>query len=58
MKTKSEKDFSIYFQPPSLTDAKKRGKEDIKVHYDFAIPEEMQQFGKDKYYLIQTYGCP
>jgi len=57
MKTKSEKDFSIYFQPPSLTDAKKRGKEDIKVHYDFAIPEEMQQFGKDKYYLIQTYGC-
>lgn len=57
MKTKSEKDFSIYFQPPSLTDAKKRGKEDIKVHYNFEIPEEMQQFGKDKYYLIQTYGC-
>ncbi|ULL17256.1 tRNA (N6-isopentenyl adenosine(37)-C2)-methylthiotransferase MiaB [Paenibacillus sp. H1-7] len=56
-KNRSEKDFSIYFQPPSLTDAKKRGKEDIKVHYNFEIPEDMQQFGKDKYYLIQTYGC-
>jgi tRNA-2-methylthio-N6-dimethylallyladenosine synthase len=54
---KSDKDYSIYFQPPSLTDAKKRGKEDIQVHYDFAIPEELQQLGKDKYYLIQTYGC-
>ncbi|WP_282941987.1 tRNA (N6-isopentenyl adenosine(37)-C2)-methylthiotransferase MiaB [Paenibacillus sp. RC67] len=56
-KNKSEKDYSIYFQPPSLNDAKKRGKEDIKVHYNFEIPEDMQQFGQDKYYLIQTYGC-
>ncbi|TVY10576.1 tRNA (N6-isopentenyl adenosine(37)-C2)-methylthiotransferase MiaB [Paenibacillus cremeus] len=55
--TKSEKDYSIYFQPPSLTDAKKRGKEDIQVHYDFGIPEELQELGKDKLYLIQTYGC-
>ncbi|MCP1305801.1 tRNA (N6-isopentenyl adenosine(37)-C2)-methylthiotransferase MiaB [Paenibacillus tyrfis] len=56
-KNKSEKDYSIYFQPPSLSDAKKRGKEDIQVHYDFDIPEEMREIGKDKYYLIQTYGC-
>ncbi|MFB0841108.1 tRNA (N6-isopentenyl adenosine(37)-C2)-methylthiotransferase MiaB [Paenibacillus oleatilyticus] len=56
-KNKSEKDYSIYFQPPSLNDAKKRGKEDIQVHYDFDIPEEMREIGKDKYYLIQTYGC-
>ncbi|MDO3676362.1 tRNA (N6-isopentenyl adenosine(37)-C2)-methylthiotransferase MiaB [Paenibacillus ehimensis] len=56
-KNKSEKDYSIYFQPPSLSDAKKRGKEDIEVHYDFDIPEEMREIGKDKYYLIQTYGC-
>ncbi len=55
--TKSEKDFSIYFQPPSLTDAKKRGKEDVAVHYDFAIPEDMQDLGKGKFYLIRTYGC-
>lgn len=56
-KSKSEKNYSIYFQPPSLTDAKKRGKEDIEVHYDFNIPEELRELGKDKYYLIQTYGC-
>ncbi|MCU6795418.1 tRNA (N6-isopentenyl adenosine(37)-C2)-methylthiotransferase MiaB [Paenibacillus sp. WQ 127069] len=54
---KDTKYYEKFFQPPSLTDAKKRGKEDIKVHYDFVIPDEMQQFGKDKYYLIQTYGC-
>ncbi|WP_010269304.1 tRNA (N6-isopentenyl adenosine(37)-C2)-methylthiotransferase MiaB [Paenibacillus senegalensis] len=55
--TKTDKDYSIYFQPPSLKDAKKRGKEDIQVHYDFSIPEELQGFGKDKYYMIRTYGC-
>ncbi|MEW9697636.1 tRNA (N6-isopentenyl adenosine(37)-C2)-methylthiotransferase MiaB [Paenibacillus sp. SI8] len=42
---------------PSYRDEKKRGKEDIQVHYDFTIPEEMLTFGKDKYYLITTYGC-
>ncbi|WP_426446956.1 tRNA (N6-isopentenyl adenosine(37)-C2)-methylthiotransferase MiaB [Paenibacillus sp. S-38] len=51
------KDYSIYFQPPSLSDAKKRGKEDITVHYDFEIPEELRGLGRDKYYLVQTYGC-
>lgn len=57
MKSKSEKDYSIYFQPPSLSDAKKRGKEEIQVHYDFEIPDELKEIGKDRYYLIQTYGC-
>jgi tRNA-2-methylthio-N6-dimethylallyladenosine synthase len=57
MSKQSGKDYSVYFQPPSLTDAKKRGKEDITVHYDFDIPEELRTLGKDKYYLIQTYGC-
>jgi tRNA-2-methylthio-N6-dimethylallyladenosine synthase len=54
---KSDKDYAQYFQPPSLTDAKQRGKEEIAVHYDFAIPEDMLEFGKHKYYLIRTYGC-
>ncbi|MED4601725.1 tRNA (N6-isopentenyl adenosine(37)-C2)-methylthiotransferase MiaB [Paenibacillus validus] len=54
---KSKKDYSIYFQPPSYSDAKKRGKEDIEVHYDFNVPEDMKEIGKDKFYLIQTYGC-
>ncbi|WP_336772211.1 tRNA (N6-isopentenyl adenosine(37)-C2)-methylthiotransferase MiaB [Paenibacillus sp. MMO-58] len=42
---------------PNYKDEKKRGKEDIEVHYDFSIPEELQNIGKGKFYLIQTYGC-
>jgi len=53
----SVKDFSIYFQPPSLISAKKRGKEEVRVHYEFAIPEEMKRFGDGKRYLVRTYGC-
>lgn len=52
-----EKDYSIYFQPPSLKDAKKRGKEDVKVHYHFEIPEALQTVGQGKKYMIRTYGC-
>lgn len=58
--TKSPKtfeDYAKYFQPPSLKEAKQRGKDEIKVHYDFAIPEEMQGIGKGKHFLIHTYGC-
>lgn len=54
---KTAEDYAKYFQPPSLKDAKKRGKEDIQVHYDFGIPEEMREIGKGKHYLIRTYGC-
>ncbi|WP_332262377.1 tRNA (N6-isopentenyl adenosine(37)-C2)-methylthiotransferase MiaB [Paenibacillus sp. GSMTC-2017] len=42
---------------PSYKDEKKRGKEDIQVHYDFSIPEELRTMGVGKHYLIQTYGC-
>jgi tRNA-2-methylthio-N6-dimethylallyladenosine synthase len=42
---------------PSYKDEKQRGKEDIKVHYDFSIPEDMKDFGKGKFYSITTYGC-
>ncbi|SDN30343.1 tRNA (N6-isopentenyl adenosine(37)-C2)-methylthiotransferase MiaB [Alkalicoccus daliensis] len=56
-----EKDYSQYFEttytPPSLKQAKKRGKENIEIHYDFDVPEDMQQIGKDKKFLIRTYGC-
>lgn len=57
MTVKSEKDYSIYFQPPSLNAARKRGREEVKVHYDFDIPEDMRDFGKDKKVLVRTYGC-
>ncbi|UCZ51647.1 tRNA (N6-isopentenyl adenosine(37)-C2)-methylthiotransferase MiaB [Bacillus shivajii] len=57
----SKKDYAQYFQatyiPPDLKQAKKRGKEDVEVHYDFDIPEDMQGIGKGKKFLIRTYGC-
>jgi tRNA-2-methylthio-N6-dimethylallyladenosine synthase len=55
--SETTKDYSKFFQPPSYTDAKIRGKEEIQVHYDFAIPEELSRFGNGKRYMIRTYGC-
>jgi tRNA-2-methylthio-N6-dimethylallyladenosine synthase len=56
-----EKDYSQYFQTtyvaPDLKKAKKRGKEDVEIHYDFDIPENMKEIGKGKKFLIRTYGC-
>ncbi|WP_458413828.1 tRNA (N6-isopentenyl adenosine(37)-C2)-methylthiotransferase MiaB [Schinkia sp. CFF1] len=58
---KSEKDYAKYFestyQPPSLKDAKQRGKEDVKVHRGYDIPADMEGIGKDKKFYIRTYGC-
>lgn len=51
------KDYSKYFQPPSLRDAKQRGREEITVHYDYTIPEPLQKLGEGKRYMIRTYGC-
>ncbi|WP_183598722.1 tRNA (N6-isopentenyl adenosine(37)-C2)-methylthiotransferase MiaB [Paenibacillus phyllosphaerae] len=42
---------------PSYKDEKKRGKEDIKVHYDDIVPESLRTFGARKNYMIYTYGC-
>lgn len=42
---------------PDYKEGKKRGKEEIAVHYDFQIPEEMAGFGRGKRYYIATYGC-
>lgn len=55
--SQSEKDYSIYFQPPSLRDAKKRGKSEVLVHYDFSIDADLKQLGQGKRYMIRTYGC-
>ncbi|MGC4375712.1 tRNA (N6-isopentenyl adenosine(37)-C2)-methylthiotransferase MiaB [Fictibacillus sp. Mic-4] len=55
------KDYSQYFQttyqPPSLKDAKKRGKEEVKFLKDFSIPEDMKSIGAGKKFYIRTYGC-
>ena len=42
---------------PSHKDEKKRGKEEIQVHYDFEMTDELRLMGQGKRYLIQTYGC-
>ncbi|WP_223879787.1 tRNA (N6-isopentenyl adenosine(37)-C2)-methylthiotransferase MiaB [Paenibacillus spiritus] len=42
---------------PDYKEGKRRGKEEIQIHYDFAIPEEMKRFGEGKLYSITTYGC-
>lgn len=60
-KSGQKKDYGEYFQTtftqPSLKDAKRRGKEDVTVHYDFDIPEELRGLGAGKKFLVRTYGC-
>jgi tRNA-2-methylthio-N6-dimethylallyladenosine synthase len=58
---KTTVDFAKYFektyQPPSLKEAKRRGKEEVQYHNDFSIPEELRGIGNGKKFLIRTYGC-
>ncbi|WP_409275769.1 tRNA (N6-isopentenyl adenosine(37)-C2)-methylthiotransferase MiaB [Neobacillus sp. SCS-31] len=58
---KSAKDYSKYFEtvfvPPSLKDARKRGKEEVKYHDDFSISEEFRGMGEGRKFYIRTYGC-
>ena len=58
---KSGKDYSKYFETvytaPSLKDAKKRGKEEVAYHNDFAIPEEFHGMGQGRKFYIRTFGC-
>ncbi|CDQ19667.1 tRNA-i(6)A37 thiotransferase enzyme MiaB [Halobacillus karajensis] len=61
LKQKTSEDFVKYFettyQPPNMRDAQRRKRKETDVHYDFDIPEDMNQAGKGKKYLIRTYGC-
>ncbi|MEK4426307.1 tRNA (N6-isopentenyl adenosine(37)-C2)-methylthiotransferase MiaB [Solibacillus sp. FSL K6-1523] len=56
-----EKDYSKYFEKvftaPSLKDAKKRGKEEVKYHKDFDIEEKFLHMGEGRKFYIRTYGC-
>src|SRR5690625_5115609 len=58
---KTTEDFAHYFQttyqPPNIKKARKRYREDIEVHYDFEIPEQMKSIGVGRKFLIRTYGC-
>lgn len=59
--TTTEKDYSHYFEsvytPPSLKNAKKRGKEEISYHDDFEIDEQFHGMGIGRKFYIRTYGC-
>ncbi|RSL32785.1 tRNA (N6-isopentenyl adenosine(37)-C2)-methylthiotransferase MiaB [Salibacterium salarium] len=44
-------------EQPDHKKGRRRGREDVEVHYDFSIPPEMQGIGVGKHYLIRTYGC-
>src|SRR5690625_3028449 len=58
---KTTEDFAKYFQTtykqPNINKARKRFREDIEVHYDFEIPQNVQNIGEGKKFLNQTYGC-
>ncbi|KHE67439.1 MiaB/RimO family radical SAM methylthiotransferase, partial [Halobacillus sp. BBL2006] len=61
IKQKTSEDFMKYFettyQPPNMRDAQRRKRKETDVLYDFEIPEDMDQSGKGKKYMIRTYGC-
>lgn len=42
---------------PNQRMEKQRGKEDIKVLYENAVPEELKGIGNGKHYIVYTYGC-
>ncbi|WP_077621896.1 tRNA (N6-isopentenyl adenosine(37)-C2)-methylthiotransferase MiaB [Sediminibacillus massiliensis] len=49
--------FQTTYEPPNLKKAKKRRREDVQIHYDYNVPDDMKNIGKDKKFLIRTYGC-
>src|SRR5690625_7156105 len=49
--------FKSTYQPPDIRKARKRYREEIEVHYDFTIPENVRNIGENRKFLIQTYGC-
>ena len=52
----AEKDYAKYFQKPNLRQAAKRGREDVKI-IDFEMPLKIENIGKAKKFLIDTFGC-
>lgn len=42
---------------PDYKEGKRRGKEEIQVHYNEVIPDELKKLGEGRFYNITTYGC-
>ncbi|MCA1023140.1 tRNA (N6-isopentenyl adenosine(37)-C2)-methylthiotransferase MiaB [Halobacillus litoralis] len=61
LKQQTSEDYMKYFQttyqPPNMRDAQRRKRKETDIHYDFEIPEDMDQAGRGKKYMIRTYGC-
>ena len=59
--TIKEKDYSKYFESvyggPSLKNAKKRGKEEVKYHDNFQIDQRFKGMGQGRKFFIRTFGC-
>ena len=51
-----ERDFSKYFNKPSLKDAKSRKHQDVNIE-KFTTVKSLVGVGKDKNYHIKTFGC-
>ncbi len=42
---------------PNQREEKKRGKQEVQVMYEDAVPEELRDIGAGKHYLVYTFGC-
>ncbi|AHM65699.1 tRNA-i(6)a37 thiotransferase enzyme miab [Paenibacillus polymyxa SQR-21] len=42
---------------PNHRKEKQRGKEDVQVLYDNAVPDELKHIGEGKRYIVYTFGC-
>ncbi|GGJ22731.1 tRNA (N6-isopentenyl adenosine(37)-C2)-methylthiotransferase MiaB [Paenibacillus hunanensis] len=42
---------------PNQREEKKRGKQEVQVMYEDAVPEELREIGAGKHYLVYTFGC-
>ena len=52
------KDYSSYFKKPSLNEAKRRSRDQVRRYDDaYHVPLDMVKAGIGKKYYIQTYGC-
>lgn len=50
------RDIQILSEPDHRKE-KQRGKEDVQVLYENAVPVELQNLGVGKHYIIYTFGC-
>lgn len=50
------RDIQILSEPNHRME-KQRGKEDVQVLYENAVPDELRGIGNGKHYIVYTFGC-